>query len=428
MISAGKPELLCPARDLGVLKVAVDYGADAVYIGGEAFSLRSKATNFTLDEMRAGVEYAHSRGKRVHVAANILAHETDLDEARKYFTELSHTDVDAVLVADPGMFLLCREYCPGKDVHISTQASLTNHLSFDYWHRQGAKRIVCARELSLEEIASIREKTDPGLEIEAFVHGSMCVSYSGRCLLSNYFVSRDANRGECSHPCRWKYALAEETRPGQYMPLEETERGTFFFDSGDLCMIDHLPQLCAAGIDSLKIEGRMKNALYVATVARAYRRALDDLFEDRAKYDSNIEYYLSEIGKCTTRQFNTGFYFGRPGPESMNGENGDYTSGAVFIGIVEQAEGNEAVFTQKNRFFVGETIEVMKPDGENIPLRVARILNGTGDAVSSAPHPHERLRVLFEAADGSGITEGTLRPGDVMRRTEPQKTTDGKGR
>ncbi len=412
-----KPELLCPARDPEALRAAVDYGADAVYIGGEAFSLRSKATNFTLDQMAEGCAYAHKYGRRIHVAANILAHEADIEKAADYFRELNGLDIDAVLVADPGMFMLCREYCPGKEIHISTQASLTNSLSFDFWHRQGAKRVVCARELSLEEIASIRKKTDPGLEIETFVHGSMCVSYSGRCLLSNYFSGRDANRGECSHPCRWKYAVAEETRPGQYLPLEENDRGTFIFDAGDMCMIHRLKDLCLAGVDSLKIEGRMKTPLYVATVARAYRLALDDLFEDEEKYFSNIPEYLREIKKCTYRPFNTGFYYGRPGNEGMNPAAGDYLSGAVWIGIVEKVRGPEASFIQRNRFFVGEEIEVMKRDGRNIPLTVAEIRVGDGPPVTNAPRPLEDLRVSFNTADGKDA-EGVLEPGDILRRID----------
>ncbi len=413
-----KPELLCPAKDLEVLKAAVDYGADAVYIGGEAFSLRSKARNFTPEEMAEGTEYAHRYGKRVHVAANILSHEEDLREAEAYFRELSRLEIDAVLVADPGMFMLCREFCPGKEIHISTQASLTNHLSFSFWHAQGAKRVVCARELSLKEIAEIRQKTDPGLEIEAFVHGSMCISYSGRCLLSNYFAGRDANRGECSHPCRWRYALNEETRPGEYHPVEENERGTFFFDSGDLCMVDHLIEICDAGIDSLKIEGRMKNALYVASVAATYRRALDDLFESREKYLSSIPEYLEEIKKCTYRPFNTGFYFGRPGPEGMNSGDSDYRSGAVWIGIIEEAAGTEARFIQRNRFFVGDEIEILKPNAPAVPVRVKRILWEDGTSARSAPHPKERLTVLFEDADGSPLPDGVLEKGNVMRKIE----------
>ncbi|MBR4501618.1 MAG: U32 family peptidase [Clostridia bacterium] len=412
-----KPELLCPARDPEVLRAAVDYGADAVYIGGEAFSLRSKATNFTRDQIAQGCAYAHKFGKRVHVAANILAHEADIEKAADYFKELNGLDIDAVLVADPGMFMLCREYCPGREIHISTQASLTNHLSFDFWYRQGAKRVVCARELSLEEIKSIRHKTDPGLEIEAFVHGSMCVSYSGRCLLSNYFAGRDANRGECSHPCRWKYAVVEESRPGQYLPLEENDRGTYIFDSGDMCMIHRLKDICEAGVDSLKIEGRMKTPLYVATVARAYRHALDDLFEDEEKYQAKVPEYLREIKKCTYRPFNTGFYYGRPGSEGMKQAAGDYLSGAVWIGIVEKVRGAEASFIQRNRFFVGEEIEAMKRDGRNIPLTVASIRAGDGTLVQSAPHPLEDLSVTFVSASGAPA-EGVLEPGDVLRRID----------
>ncbi len=424
MAFSKKPELLCPARDLEVLRTAVDYGADAVYIGGEAFSLRSKAHNFTFEEMAEGAAYAHRFGKRVYAAANIFAHESDLDGAAAYFRALGKTGVDAAIISDPGMFMLCREYCPALEIHISTQASLTNHLSFDWWYRQGAKRVVCARELSMEEISEIRQKTDPGLEIEAFVHGSMCISYSGRCLLSNYFAGRDSNRGECSHPCRWKYAVAEETRPGQYLPIEEDERGTLIFDSGDLCMIGHLDELCGAGVDSLKIEGRMKNALYVATMASAYRRALDELFLDREKYLANVPSYLEAVHKCTYREFNTGFYFGKPGREGMNGSSSDYMSGAVFIGIVESADGNTAEFIQRNRFFRGEEIEVLKKDGTFFPLRVRSVYSQDGTEIPCAPRPKERLRVIFEGTGGASVGEGMPEAGDVLRRIDKN---DGKG-
>ncbi len=270
------PELLLPAGSLEVLKVAVDYGADAVYIGGDVFSLRAKAKNFTRDEMAAGIAYAHSHGVKVHVTANILAHEYDLDAAREYFKELNELKPDALIISDPGMFMLAKELCPEAELHVSTQANNTNSGSFNFWHAQGAKRVVCARELSLNEIAAIKKNIPEDMEVECFIHGAMCISYSGRCLLSAYFTGRDANRGACTHPCRWKYSVVEENRPGEYMPVVETDRGTFIFNSKDLCMVDHIPELMECGIDSFKVEGRMKAALYVATVARTYCRAIDD--------------------------------------------------------------------------------------------------------------------------------------------------------
>ena len=398
-----KPELLIPAKDLEVLRTAVNFGADAVYIGGEAFSLRAKARNFSPDDMREGIAYAHERGVRVHVAANIYAHNQDLDEAKSYFEFLEGIGPDAVLIADPGMFMLAREHCPGIPIHISTQANSTNYGTFRFWHSLGASRVVCARELSLREIAQIRENTPGDLEIEAFIHGAMCISYSGRCLLSVWFTGRDANRGACTHPCRWKYAVAEESRPGEYLPVEENERGTYIFNSRDLCMIDHLPELARAGIDSLKIEGRMKTALYVASITRAYRRAIDDYLESDEKYTAGMDWYRREIRKCTYRDFTTGFYFGRPDTQSMVYTDNTYSSDAVFLGIVEEAreEAGDApgsvVIHQKNKFSVGDTIEIMRPDGNDRQARVLGMRGGDGEPVTCAPHPGERIRLFLDA-------------------------------
>ena len=398
-----KPVLLIPAKDLEVLRTAVNFGADAVYIGGEAFSLRAKARNFSPDDMREGIAYAHERGVRVHVAANIYAHNQDLDEAKSYFEFLEGIRPDAVLIADPGMFMLAREHCPGIPIHISTQANSTNYGTFRFWHSLGASRVVCARELSLREIAQIRENTPGDLEIEAFIHGAMCISYSGRCLLSAWFTGRDANRGACTHPCRWKYAVAEESRPGEYLPVEENERGTYIFNSRDLCMIDHLPELARAGIDSLKIEGRMKTALYVASITRAYRRAIDDYLESDEKYTAGMDWYRREIRKCTYRDFTTGFYFGRPDTQSMVYTDNTYSSDAVFLGIVEEAreEAGDApgsvVIHQKNKFSVGDTIEIMRPDGNDRQARVLGMRGGDGEPVTCAPHPGERIRLFLDA-------------------------------
>ena len=279
-----KPELLVPAGGLDTLKVAVDYGADAVYIGGQAFGLRAKADNFSIEEMKQGVEYAHAHNAKVYVTANIFAHNYDLDGIRAYFGELKDPGVDAVLVSDPGVFTIARETMPDMELHISTQANNTNYMTYKFWYDQGASRVVSARELSLEEIKDIRAHIPDDMEIESFIHGAMCISHSGRCLLSNYFTGRNANSGECTHPCRWKYSVMEQTRPGEYMPVYENERGTYIFNSKDLNMIEYIDQILDAGIDSLKIEGRMKTALYVATVARTYRKAIDDCKESVEKY------------------------------------------------------------------------------------------------------------------------------------------------
>ena len=501
-----RPELLLPAKDLEVLRTAVHFGADAVYIGGEAFSLRAKARNFSPDDMREGIRFAHERGVQVHVAANIFAHNNDIKGAASYFGFLQEIGPDAVLIADPGMFSLAKKHCPDIPIHISTQANNTNYETFRFWHSLGAARVVCARELSLGEIAQIRENTPKELEIEAFIHGAMCISYSGRCLLSSWFTGRDANRGACTHPCRWKYtlmeedgsgeyrpaedgrkgavaeedgsgeyrpaedgrkyALMEESRPGEYLPIEEDRRGTYIMNSRDLCMIEHLPELAQAGVDSLKIEGRMKTALYVASITRAYRRAIDDYLAGGEKYAANMDWYRQEIRKCTYRDFTTGFYFGRPDADSMVYTDNTYASDAVFLGIVEEApaEGSfpgrsivkdgpgktalpgrsivkdrpgetaspgrsiikdgtgEAAFPgespaaagapfpvtihQKNKFCTGDMIEVMRPDGNDEKTRVLKIWNAEGKEVPSAPHPGELLYLQLEVPAA---------PGDILR-------------
>ncbi|MBR4122069.1 MAG: U32 family peptidase, partial [Erysipelotrichaceae bacterium] len=307
-----KPELLAPAGSLPVLKVAVMYGADAVYIGGEAFSLRANAHNFSLEEMKEGVEFAHEHGVKVFVTANIFAHNSDLQEAEAYFRELKKIGPDAILISDPGIFTIAKRIVPEIEIHISTQANNTNYGTFQFWHDLGATRVVTARELSLAEIRDIKEHLPEGMEIESFIHGAMCISYSGRCLLSAYMTGRSANLGDCTHPCRWKYHIVEETRPGEYMPVEENERGTYIFNSKDLCMIEYLPEMIEAGIDSLKVEGRMKSMLYVASIIRTYRMAIDDYFEDPEKYRARLDFYRKEISKCTYREYTTGFFFGKP--------------------------------------------------------------------------------------------------------------------
>lgn len=397
-----KPELLIPASSLEVLKTAVIFGADAVYIGGEAFGLRAKAKNFSPEEMAEGIAFAHEHGVRVHVTANILAHNYDLEGARAYFHELRELKPDALIIADPGMFTLAKEICPEIDIHISTQANNTNYMTYQFWYRQGAKRVVSARELSLQEIAEIRRNIPDDLEIESFIHGAMCISYSGRCLLSSYFTGRDANHGACTHPCRWKYAVVEEKRPGEYLPVYENERGTYIFNSKDLCMIEHIPEMIEAGIDSFKIEGRMKTALYVATVARTYRKAIDDYLESEEKYRANMDWYRAEIAKCTYRQFTTGFYFGRPDENTQIYDNNTYVNEYIYLGIVgelRQGPGDEigicARIEQRNKFCVGDKIEIMKPDGSNVPVKVLAMYDEEGNPVESCPHSKQVIDVLL---------------------------------
>ncbi len=385
-----KPELLVPASSLEVLKTAVIFGADAVYIGGEAFGLRAKAKNFSPSDMKEGVAFAHERGVKVYVTANILAHNSDLKGAEEYFAELKEIGPDALIISDPGMFTIAKRVCPEIEIHISTQANNTNYETFLFWQRMGAQRVVSARELSIHEIRQIRDNIPDDLEIETFIHGAMCISYSGRCLLSNYFTGRDANHGACTHPCRWKYAVVEEKRPGEYLPVYENERGTYIFNSKDLCMIEYIPELVKAGIDSFKIEGRMKTALYVATVARTYRKAIDDYFESEEKYRANMDWYKAEISKCTYRQFTTGFFFGKPDETTQIYDSNTYINEYIYLGIVDTVtEDGLARFEQRNKFSVGEEIEFMKPDGTNVFAKVEKMYNEKMEEIESCPHPSE---------------------------------------
>ena len=389
-----RPELLIPASSLEVLKIAVIYGADAVYIGGEAFGLRAKAKNFSMEEIREGIAFAHAHDVKVYITANILAHNGDLDGVREYFAELREIKPDALIISDPGVYMIAKEVCPEIERHISTQANNTNSGTYRFWYEQGAKRVVSARELSLAEIKEIRANIPDDLEIETFIHGAMCISYSGRCLLSNYFTGRDANQGACTHPCRWKYAVVEEKRPGEYLPVYENERGTYIFNSKDLCMIEHIPELMESGIDSFKIEGRMKTALYVATVARTYRRAIDDYKQSPELYREHMAWYQEQISNCTYRQFTTGFFFGKPSDEAQIYDNNTYVKEYTYLGIVgERNEEGLYRIEQRNKFSVGESIEVMKPDGANITVTVQRIVDEEGNDMESAPHPKQVLYI-----------------------------------
>lgn len=411
-----KTELLVPAGSLEVLKIAVTYGADAVYIGGEVFGLRAKAKNFSMEDMKEGIEFAHAHNVKVYVTANILAHNYDLDGVREYFNELKSVRPDALIISDPGIFTIAREVLPDMEIHISTQANNTNYGTYNFWYKLGAKRVVTARELSLAEIKEIRANIPDDMEIETFIHGAMCISYSGRCLLSNFMVGRDANRGECTHPCRWKYSLMEEKRPGEYFPVYENERGTYIFNSKDLCMIEHLPDLIEAGIDSFKIEGRMKTALYVATVARTYRKAIDDYMESPDKYEKNMPWYLDQISDCTYRQFTTGFFYNKPSEDAQIYTNNTYLKDYTFLGIVGDTDENGLYcIEQKNKFSVGEKIEVMKPNGDNIEVTVRRIVNDDGEDMESCPHPLQSLHIDL------GIK---LDRYDVLRRKEDDKLAE----
>ncbi len=407
------PELLVPASSLEVLKIAVIYGADAVYIGGEAFGLRAKAKNFSMKEIEEGIKFAHAHNVKVYITANILAHNEDLSGVREYFSELRELKPDALIISDPGVFAIAKEVCPDIERHVSTQANNTNYGTYCFWWELGAKRVVSARELSLAEIRKIRENIPKDMEIETFIHGAMCISYSGRCLLSNYFTGRDANQGACTHPCRWKYAVVEEKRPGEYLPVYENERGTYIFNSKDLCMIEHIPELIEAGIDSFKIEGRMKTALYVATVARTYRKAIDDYRESPDLYKRNMGWYLDQISNCTYRQFTTGFFFGKPSDEAQIYDSNTYVREYTYLGIVgDRNEAGLYRIEQRNKFSVGELIEVMKPNGDNIPVTVLRITDEDGNDMESAPHPQQVLYIDLGQS---------LETYDILRREEMEE-------
>ena len=393
-----KPELLLPAGNLDTLKTAVIYGADAVYIGGEAFSLRAKADNFDKESMTEAIAFAHEHGVKVYVTVNILAHNYDIPGAESYLKELSEIRPDALIVSDPGLFMMAKRLAPGIDLHVSTQMNTTNYESYLFWHELGAKRVVNARELSLKELKEIRERIPEDMEMESFVHGAMCISYSGRCLLSAYMTGRSANRGACTHPCRWNYAVVEEKRPGEVFPVEENERGTYIFNSKDLCMIEHIPELIACGIDSFKVEGRMKTQLYVASVARVYRKAIDDCLKDPVLYEQNLPLYREEIRKCTYREYTTGFYFGKPDEAAQIYDSNTYVKNYTFLGSVSEVlpDGSFRI-EQKNKFSAGDEIEILKPDCSTVYAKVLKIRDAeTKEEQESCPHSKQQLLITLD--------------------------------
>lgn len=392
-----KIELLAPAGNLTKLKYAILYGADAVYLGGQVFGLRAKAQNFTIEEMEAGIDFAHKRGKRVFLTLNIIPHNSDLNKLENYLKKVSQLDFDAVIVSDPGIMSFVKQHWPTVDIHLSTQANNTNYASANFWHDQGVKRIILARELSIAEIRELREKTDNTLELEAFVHGAMCISYSGRCLLSNYMANRDSNRGACAQPCRWNYSVMEQTRPGEYFPVVEDERGTYIYNSKDLCLINHIPELITSGLSSLKIEGRMKSLYYVANVVRAYREAIDQYYKDKEHYAFKKEWLL-ELEKSSHRQYTEGFYFGKPGEDGQVYKTSSYIRKYDFTGIVlDYDEATKmATVEQRNRMFVGDEIEIIGPDYFEHTQVIETMYNDEGEAIDVAPHPQQILKIKMD--------------------------------
>ena len=391
-------ELLAPAGDLEKLKIAVLYGADAVYFGGEMFSLRTGAGNLTIEEMKEGIAFVHERGKRCYLTMNIFAHNEDIGPLTDYLEQIKKLDIDAFIVSDPGIVDLIQEIIPNAEIHLSTQANMTNYRTANFWYKMGVKRLVLARELTFPEIREIRKNIPSDMEIEAFVHGAMCISYSGRCLLSNFMIERDANRGACAHPCRWKYSLVEEKRPGEYYPVEEDGRGTYILNSRDLCMIEHIPELVNSGIMSAKIEGRMKSIFYVATIVHAYRKAIDAYFADPENYRFNEE-WMSELKKVSHREFTTGFYFHQPTNKDQNYQTSAYTREYSFVGLVKDydQETGFALVEQRNKMTVGEEIEIFGPDMDYYAQNISEMYDAeTGDKLESAPHPQQLLRMKMD--------------------------------
>ena len=390
-------ELLAPAGDIEKLKIAVDYVADAVYFGGEMFSLRAGAGNLTVDEIREGVEYAHERGVKCHMTLNIFAHNEDIEPLKNYLETIKGIPIDAFIVSDPGVICLIREIMPEAELHLSTQANMTNYVTARFWYNQGIRRLVLARELTLNEIKHVRDMLPDDMELEAFVQGAMCISYSGRCLLSNFMIDRDANRGQCAHPCRWKYKLVEEQRPGEYYPVEEDSRGTYILNSKDLCMLEHIPELAQAGISSFKIEGRMKSVFYVATIVSAYRRAIDAYTENPDAYKYNPG-WMSELKKASHREFTTGFYFDKPTNEDQNYQTSAYTRDYSFIGMVKDydAETGMAVVEQRNKMVLGDEIEVFGPGRDFFTQKLDVLLDEEGEPIEAAPHPQQIVHIRMD--------------------------------
>ncbi|NLL82291.1 MAG: U32 family peptidase [Tissierellia bacterium] len=392
-----KVELLAPAGDLEKLKMAIIYGADAIYLGGEAFGLRKASKNFSIEQIKEGVDFAHERGKKVYVTLNIVPHNKDLIGLEEYVSELYNVNVDAVIVSDPGMFMIIKKTVPEMEIHISTQASITNYETIMFWYNLGARRIVLARELSFEEIKEITSKIPEDLDIEAFVHGAMCMSYSGRCLLSNYMTGRDANMGDCAQPCRYKYAVVEEKRPGEYFPIEEDDEGTFIFNSKDLCMIEHIPELIKSGIYSFKVEGRVKSSYYVATVIRSYRMAIDEYYKNPENYVYNPK-LLEEIKKVSHRDFTTGFYFEKPTDEAQVYSTNSYIRGYDFVGMVldYDKESQIATIEQRNRMFKGEEIEIFGPGVDYFTQKIEYMWDESGNEIDVAPHPQQIIKMKLD--------------------------------
>lgn len=399
-----KLELLAPAGDLEKLKTAIDFGADAVYFGGEMFSLRAGAGNLSTDEISTAMEYVHDSDKKGYMTINIYPHNEDIEPLRAYISKIKDIPIDAFIVSDPGVISIIREQIPDAEIHLSTQANTTNYVTANFWAALGVKRIVAAREMSLEELKTMSRALPEGTDVEAFVHGAMCISYSGRCLLSNFMAGRDANKGACTHPCRWKYSLVEEQRPGEYYPIEEDDRGSYIMNSRDLCMIDKIPDLADAGVTSLKIEGRMKSMYYVATVVSAYRAAIDEYLHDPEGYVYN-PLHFDELCKASHREFTHGFYYNKPTDKDQNYLTSDYTRDYSFIGLVGKHNESTGLtdVEQRNKFSIGDTVEIFGPYSPYYEEVITEMYDEDGNAVESAPHPQQKLKIRFKRTPGEGF-------------------------
>lgn len=385
-----KPELLAPAGDLEKLRFALLYGADAVYLGGQEFSLRAGASNFSPEQIVEGVRFAHSLNKKVYLAVNIYAKNDDFDLLPAYLARAQEVGVDALIISDPGVFAYAREFAPQIPIHISTQANTGNWRAAKFWREAGAKRVILARELTIAEMKTIGELS--GLETEAFVHGAMCISYSGRCLLSNFLVGRDANRGDCAHPCRWNYRLEEEKRPGSYFPIEEDKRGSYIFNSKDLCLLPLISELVAANLSSWKIEGRNKSAYYVANITRVYRQALDAAWKEKEHFYIRNE-WLEEIAKVSHREFTTAFALGSPDETAYRYDDADSIRSFDFAGVVHEVGGDSILVEQRNHLAVGDEAEIILPNGGNIKFSISAIYDEEGNSLDAARHPRQMVRI-----------------------------------
>lgn len=408
------PELLAPAGDRERLEAAVRFGADAVYLGGSAFGMRAAPANFTFDELRCAVEYAHERGVQVYLACNTLPRNAEIDALPAFLTAWAECGVDAFIITDLGVLELARRYAPQVELHVSTQAGIVNYAAANAFYALGAKRIVTAREMSLAEIGELRARTPGELAIECFVHGAMCVSFSGRCLLSNYMTGRDSNRGDCAQPCRWKYHLVEEKRPGQYFPVEEDKDGTYLLNARDLCMIEHIPELISAGVTSFKIEGRAKSAYYTAVVTNAYRCAIDGYLraQDQTGYRPE-PWILEELTRVSHREYCTGFYFDKPQANAQIFYDGGYRRDWEVAAVAGNTAGGLLHAVQRNRFFRGETLSVLEAGKAPYAITVQELYDAEGLPLESAPHPMMQVRLRCEHP---------IAPGALLRR---ERKTEG---